>query len=491
MTIYRYKSRGVEASEIQTNAVISVAGTGPAVLVDIFSALPLSPTDKQDVDDSMNALNYAFEKQDPTFTLNQEAAESIGDGAMASWKEPAWFIDPAAGNDLNSGTVIGSPLQTYAELVKRWGTISPVLFQDTTVTFLSDQPGLTDPVAVSATCVEGGVLSIVGQLVAQGGGAGNFSAVTVENRAGDVRWTVTDGAKPANFWTAFVGMLVHDTTTNSWFWVDADLGASTARVSAPMASATGGNAQPALQAVAAADGYQVFAPTKVNLVENNSQAASGSTCVVQHLWCTSQAFGVLLAPSFLNFVECRVDGFLSGGDSAPTFSNCFLGGGIETSGFIFGGIVNTELSTLSSTVLDGDVLVNAANVQLSDSVTIGAARFQNDVEVPNLVTAQTNASNTTVSNNAPYGIAALWGSAGLHVHVHGDLGYTGTAVGSLFMTGTLTLDGAATASSYNLGTGIWTPAIVLSPTNLDTAVGAGGFGGVAYGNFGSKIRQLN
>jgi hypothetical protein len=68
--------------------------------------------------------------------------------------QPAWFIDPSNStgnaNDSNTGVTAGSPLLTFKELVARWGTNSPPLAQDTTITFLSSQPnmGLGDPIKI-------------------------------------------------------------------------------------------------------------------------------------------------------------------------------------------------------------------------------------------------------------------------------------------------------------------------------------------------------
>jgi len=60
-----------------------------------------------------------------------------------SLTQPTWFVDPAnvTGNasDSNSGLTAAVPLLTFREIVLRWGSSSPVLAQNTTITFLSDQ----------------------------------------------------------------------------------------------------------------------------------------------------------------------------------------------------------------------------------------------------------------------------------------------------------------------------------------------------------------
>lgn len=414
-----------------------------------------------------------------------------------SWSVPAWFVDPVAGNDAATGTTALAPLKHYSELVRRWGTIAPLLTQNTTIEFLSDQTATSDPVAflgqAGADGASQGVLMIKGQLVAQLPSS-TITTLTAQNRATGQKWQIRDTSLPTeNFWATYVGFLVHDTTADAWFWIDSNLGNKTATISEPLQSATGGNSAPARVAIANGDSYIIYAPTRVNLVRNAGRAASGYTCNVQHIDCTFDAGGETVLDSFLNLIECKFGNFVEGSkDAASTYSNCFIQGGINTSGAILGGVINAELAVTGQLVLDGDVLVNAGPISIIDDLIVGAAYFANTVDVPNLTSLGANVGSLFISNNAFYGLAAIWGPAAINAHVGGDLGYLGTAVGAFLNAGGLTLDGVAIASSYDLTTGIWTPGIAVTPAKLDQAVGGilGGFGGAAYGNKGTKIRAI-
>ena len=81
-------------------------------------------------------------------------------GGGANLRQPMWFVDPSnvTGNASNSNTGLtaGDPLLTFGEIVERWGTNAPPLAQDTTITFLSSQPDLTDPINIFPQLLGGG-----------------------------------------------------------------------------------------------------------------------------------------------------------------------------------------------------------------------------------------------------------------------------------------------------------------------------------------------
>src|SRR6266567_5503133 len=68
-----------------------------------------------------------------------------------AWTQAAWFVDPlnvtGLASDKNDGTTALTPVLTYnGGVAARWGTYSPRLRQNTTITFLSRQPDGTDPI---------------------------------------------------------------------------------------------------------------------------------------------------------------------------------------------------------------------------------------------------------------------------------------------------------------------------------------------------------
>jgi hypothetical protein len=77
-----------------------------------------------------------------------------------NWLVTDWYIDGVAGNDVNSGTVIGSPIKTGAELLRRLGPYA-MWPQSVTVHVLAN--GMIDPLILrGAMMVAGTHLDVVG-----------------------------------------------------------------------------------------------------------------------------------------------------------------------------------------------------------------------------------------------------------------------------------------------------------------------------------------
>lgn len=428
--------------------------------------------------------------------LNLEADVSFA----SSWHVPAWFIAPVTGSDNNDGLSALTPLKTYAELVRRWGTQSPALYQDTVITFLESQPDLSDPVSLNAQVVSPtGTLTLQGGLVSQAGGTGTFSNVIAKNQATGQRWTVTADGKPADYWTAFIGMLVYDITTDSYFWVEEDLGGATAVVSEPLGpaltnivslSAELGSAIPSQLTIGINDHYEIFAPIKVNLVTLDGFAASGNACNVKQVWVTGDSFTALNLSSLSYFAECRIDSFITTA-VLQNYTNCYMFGAIFAGSFVTGGIITFEVSVIqgAENLFDADVLVMAPALAIEGTLVVGAAYFENTLDVPNISNIGTADGSLTISTGTFYGINALWGPCDVNVRPGGDFRYNGTAVSGMLFTGGLTLDSLGTASAFDQATSTWLGPFAVTPANLD-AGHPGGFGNCAYGQYGSKIRSI-
>ena len=147
----------------------------------------------------------------------------------------------------------------------------------------------------------------------------------------------------------------------------------------------------------------------------------------------------------------------------------------------------------ASLLLDGDVAINAPFQNLQGLVVVGTAFWNGDMDIPNISNIGGGNGQVCVTSDAYYGVGAIWGTGALNVHVGGDLGYSGTTATAAFLKlSGLTLDGATTANAFNFAVnpGVWNTNISLTPANLDAAISSGGFGGIAYGNLGTKIRQI-
>ena len=73
----------------------------------------------------------------------------------SSWGITAWFLDPASGSDINDCVTSVTGCATFAEIVARWGTLSPVFTTTTgavSITQVSTQTttqGMADPIVLT------------------------------------------------------------------------------------------------------------------------------------------------------------------------------------------------------------------------------------------------------------------------------------------------------------------------------------------------------
>lgn len=408
----------------------------------------------------------------------------------ASWYVPHWYIDPVGGSDSNNGTTALTPLKTFLHLVSLWGTTAPFLYQSTIVEFLNDQPDFSDPVSISANILgAAGNLQLLGQLTELD--TGSFTAVTPRDRATAQRWEGTDGGKPAGFWTPYVGMLVHDTTADAWFWVVQDLGASNAVLSEPMASAVG-NATPAEMPIAPGDNYVIYSPTKVCVEAFQVQSLSGSASEIQHIRVTGPGFGDLETNGIL-LTESAVDIFWSMSVAAITnCANSYFLGIASLGGYFFGGVITFELATQEGfqTLLDGDILVQAPALGINSVLVVGAAYFANGLNIPNVNSSGGSWGELVVTNGAFYGVGSLWGPAGVVINPNGWVDYAPDE--SVFQNlGGVSTGGAQVVSTDLKGNAAITgftgrgPISITASNNPDVGGSGGNIGLTAGSNVGT------
>ena len=123
-----------------------------------------------------------------------------------------------------------------------------------------------------------------------------------------------------------------------------------------------------------------------------------------------------------------------------------------------------------ATSFDGDIQI-ASEVILNGAVLIGAVYFQADVVYPG---GGSGAGGALIFNAGPYGVSEVWGSVFVEVTNGAIAVYTNTASSTFLITYGLYLDGLQNAQACDAS--LDTCAIVaLTPANLDTAYGSGGF----------------
>jgi hypothetical protein len=138
-------------------------------------------------------------------------------------RQAAWYVDPLAGSDDNSGLTSGASLKTIAEIVRRWGG-NPTITQPTTITLLSNVPATDGWAGIVPVFGPAGTLTVTAPV-------GTTATLTIgtftpPSYSGGTLGTIN---VPGHTWTP--GTFVSDITAAGYFWIVADLGGGTASVS--------------------------------------------------------------------------------------------------------------------------------------------------------------------------------------------------------------------------------------------------------------------
>jgi len=400
----------------------------------------------------------------------------------ATWTQSDWYVDWVGGNDKNDGTSPSKAVKTVnGGVVAKWGTTSPILAQTTTLHILSPQP-LNAEEIVLEPIIEGMVQFIIlgtPQLVA----SFSLGTVTSKNRTTNTQFSA------AGFTAGGVAsfQLVHNTTAgkDSWCFIRS-VGAGVAQLTQPLAALVPGVdttyfPNPAeVDTWAAGDTVSVYVPCLLNLraIEITGGGASDAAATSPALWLEylhiPDASGVpgtsVFAPQWNQYIllqSCFLEAYLSTFQPAfqTTLTNCSLYGASINNTFVLGGSIH-DLGVLATGTnwFDADAIIEAAS-GISGEFVMGAMDLLSSIAGHGGVYMRLDPLNT-------YG-AILWGGAGsLNMQSGGTFYNTsGTTWALSVYVPTLQLNGVATGTSYTPGTGLWTSAIALNVTNLDTYKG--------------------
>jgi hypothetical protein len=174
--------------------------------------------------------------------LDQLAARGSGGaaplGPNASWTVADWWIDPSnstgLASDANNGTSPVTPLLTWKRLTAIWGTVSPVFQQAVTITFLSHQGDVTDPIVFKPIIGA----NVAGPIVLQG----NFTIVNAGVVLGGVvpknRALGANSLLQADVGVALGNNALRNNTNNSICWAYQPVGGTAESLSQPFTLAT-------------------------------------------------------------------------------------------------------------------------------------------------------------------------------------------------------------------------------------------------------------
>jgi hypothetical protein len=423
------------------------------------------------------------------------------------WQQATWFIDPqnssANASDGNTGLDAAHPLLTFAELAARWGTKSPVLRQNTTITFLSSHTDNTDPVDIQPICAAGAVVSLQGTLgAAQQVAAVVLAGVVAKNRATPQLLTATLAAGLS------AGMLAVNTTAGkaSRCWLKTNTAGNNWTLTQPLAPVAIPVTTPTPAEVdtwANGDTVTIYQPVAVNIVrcgplttDFNAGFTNAFTIYQLQVFTAAPGSGPLsfIGSGLFNVAECTILRIIEMSAAGRALSGAFVN-------CDFANAAHIEGSATQQTVIAGGQFrsgtVLLANVAVQRDVYFGASF--NGIFGPNAAYREIYVdTGKTLTMEGAGAMAFLtgpfvWGPGTLNVTGRVRMTYpsgAGNAVAT-FLLATIQMNGVATAFSFNSGAGVtWNGGIATTAANLDAAQGAAGFGGNAVVPGGATLTNL-
>ena len=455
--------------------------------------------------------------------VRASTATARGPNIPPSWTVPAWFVDPAnvstSASDNNNCTTSSTPCVTFAEIVGRWGTISPILSQDTTVTFLSSQASGVDliewsPFLIgSSAIIQGTTPTVV------------TSGVVLAGKVAKSRTAGSNSLLQFNLGaTAAIGQMIENTSHPSRAWVYSLVSGTTFNVTQPLVKTT----VPSFGATAEVDTWanndtvNLLTPVTINLAYFNpirlvySAAFSNGGFVYQAI-LSNLVRGSPISLGSINVFETKsaeITLTAGQGTSFAQLTNVFLSGGIllygsSASGFaMFGGAIPSSAGNCNisgSVEMDGDVIVNCSNA---------FAVVPNLGGLPCLYLSGPNASfgyvyldsNFYISSGEVFaqagnyaGAPIFYGNTGKNINLIGNAhmsvvgnNFTASFTAPALVSPGIIINGNSSACSHtNAAPDVVNCAISTTPAHLDAAAGAAGFGSNAYFPGGASVGNFN
>lgn len=475
-----------------------------------------------------------------------------------SWTVASWFIDAsnASGcasdqNDCQHSSCSGSqgPCSTYGEITARWGTVSPILQQSTTITIQSSHTSQTDPIDFEPTIEKGVDVGIKGISYGTQQGTGTITSITSKNR---------NTPQPLNITTAVsigTGELVLNSTAGpSVGWAAYNVTGTTWAMTQPLVQAAppqhtllGSLAEN--NSWAGTNTITTFIPFSANIAKIRPKFTdSGSTLFPQQLYVwrlnlvdPNTEFSAIDIGDGVEFYECetqpsgRIPNINASGKTLPNggLVNVFLQAGanvtsvggpayVTTTGTttdtvttgspgypntgagsqqsIFGGgtVTSTALIQLNlasqqyGVQIDGDYMIsssgtaNSPGLNTAGNVQLGFIDLDSNGGTAPILTIQTGVGRTT---HGVYGNPIIWGQGTIDVNGNSQLQCrTGAAVFTFVNIGVFTINSNTAACSFTVATpSVINCGILLTPSNLAAAAGVAGFGNQAFNPGGGSI----
>lgn len=421
----------------------------------------------------------------------------------ASWAQATWFVDPAnttgVASDSNSGIDAAHPVLSYnGGIVKKWGTTSPTLRQDTTITWLSSQPlGTADPVIFTPIMVAS-VAILEGQLgPAQLVHSGILGGVVAKNRA-------TAQLLEANLgFAATRDMIVKNTTPGktslAWVYLTGAVQTLTQPLTPAPMPFDFSSVVTEVDTWANGDSFEVYEPIRIDLVSCNPTvvelpASFADPVQIYHL----VGFSPDGTPGDSDFrMGLNVSIIESAFDSVVQYPTpCDDEGAFVVNAF-FGASVQCNTIGYAVVMMGGAIVASPfASIFLSWSPQFDA--IVDNLALSAAIIGLNNATVLLVENLYIAGLihagggqffrGIVWGPGQLDGLGSARLGYTAPAVTRFQNTGGLTLNGQTQAHTISAA-GVWSALINITAANLDDAAQLNGIavnvGGASFSGQGT------
>jgi hypothetical protein len=418
-------------------------------------------------------------------TQRASAALPLAAVPGATSYNPTWFAltniywDPAGtsgGSDANTGATSGSPLLTFAEIVRRYGSPTPTMNygQNVTIHQLTSQPTAQDPVFFAPKISGGGYVALIGTLIPNG------PSTTITGLVQKNRSLPGGQLQIAEFGAMVRGSLLFNSTRNSYAWV-CELAGGVASMSQPIPASTLTTiGMPTLaedDTWANGDTVQIVIPPACNLKQFTATGGDVSAGGIYSLpWCQwiditdPSAGGASMFPITPNgsaaiFSSCLFEGrvYINGGVGRglqpPHLIGCYVASELE----LFAGTLNFYGGFIGNTVTQyGGFLAVGGDAFIPGDMQIDGGCFavvQNGCAI--------NGPTTFVCGAQFVNEAIVWGFGSFNIYAESAyVNLSGSSfVASHLCTGSLSLGGALTGTAYSTGT--WTDGIAITPANLD------------------------
>ena len=475
-----FDSEGIEPPAIPGSATIEIALTGDVI--------GTGPAD--------DVVTQAIQLQSFAGPFNPPE--------NGSWTQATWFVDPSNvsghASDANSGLTDTTPLLTWRELGRRFGTSRPAIDIDVSITVMSS---ITTSDPFSLVNLGLGAVTISGSQTVGQASSGVIAGFVAKNQTTGVLASFTALSGMA------IGQTVRNDTRGSYSTIY-KLADGIATLSQAMNFLDPSGIPSEDNTWANGDEIVSFVPPTAYFQEVGDLAYSelplfeGGGIVIQDLTLNNplnpNASITVYPQSFFDRcpILCAV--------SASTLSYTFAESVVFTGCFIEANIIGYSSSFNSEEIVISPISFFAGICNWC----LCPLTFGNDAILGAIGEQRHNLSGGNIINFAPglyidaqdcivYGffdcaIGPIWGPAGSLLSViQGTISYDqiSPAADTFLFGGTLAVGPAASETAYSLSTtaGVTTihGGIALTPANLDAPAGSAGFGGTATNLAGAAI----